>query len=335
MSKLKLIGYNVIVLVTLLFLAEVGLRVIQPEREVYRRIFVSDSTYAKGFGEKDKVWVKDDPDLGWVHQSHSTPSLFVAPEFRDIQYTINNQGFRSAFDFRDSVTNKKKVMLIGDSFLFGMYLEEGKTITNKLDVLSDSTHIFYNVSVPGWGIDQMFIAYLKYVEIIKPDIVILLYIDDDMMRNLHAQRSIGRKKRFRIEKESLVEDDRPPNALERFCWTNQISNRLYTRYLQWYSVQLTKVMFTKIIESEQAYNRESYFIHAPLENHVLEEDTQILFDLEDYVVSEDGNFLQLYDSLVQLSDEQIRSHYIPDDGHFSEKGTDLVSKLIYSEILDP
>ena len=51
-------------------------------------------------------------------------------------------------------------MLLGESFLFGVYLDYNCTLVGFLEQI-DSTNRYYNLGIPGYGIDQMFMTFRK------------------------------------------------------------------------------------------------------------------------------------------------------------------------------
>jgi hypothetical protein len=68
-------------------------------------------------------------------------------------------------------------MVSGDSFTFGALLDDPDTLTYLLQERLGSGHEVYNLASPGWGLDQMYLAYRKFVDRIDPDIVIVVYIE--------------------------------------------------------------------------------------------------------------------------------------------------------------
>ena len=79
-------------------------------------------------------------------------------------------------------------MILGDSFIWGPGVGVEQNLPNLLQTRLKDRYKIFNLSVPGWGIDQMYLAYQQYKDIINPDIVILAFIDRDVNRVLEAYR---------------------------------------------------------------------------------------------------------------------------------------------------
>lgn len=103
---------------------------------------------------------------------------------------INRQGFRDQKDFDrvDLTTNKTRVMILGDSFMWGTGVASSESVPGLLQSWNNDTHFVFNLGVPGWGIDQMYLAYQRYKDKLSPHVVILAFIDDDILRVLESYR---------------------------------------------------------------------------------------------------------------------------------------------------
>jgi hypothetical protein len=104
----------------------------------------------------------------------SFDSLFI----QYVQTPVNSDGFKS-IPFNSSVPNKKKVLLLGDSFTFGHHVTN---ITSGFaDILLSKGYLVYNTGISGADIMQYYLIAKKYIPIIQPDIVILnAYLGNDL-----------------------------------------------------------------------------------------------------------------------------------------------------------
>ena len=115
-----------------------------------------------------------DPLLGWI----------VDP----LRPDINAEGSRQKKDFStvDRSSDRIRVMVLGDSFVWGVNVEAEENLVSHLETeLGDKFDVF-NLSAPGWGFEHMFGAYQKYKARLDPDIVMLAYIKDDILRILRG-----------------------------------------------------------------------------------------------------------------------------------------------------
>ncbi len=83
---------------------------------------------------------------------------------------LNDDGFRS-IRLRQYVTNKKKILLLGDSFTWG---HSAFPISFSFaDELLAKGHVVYNTGVSGADSAQYLALAKKYIPILKPDVVIV------------------------------------------------------------------------------------------------------------------------------------------------------------------
>ena len=94
-----------------------------------------------------------------------------------------------------------RVFMMGDSFLFGLYLEDSLTITHKLNHITPSTIEFINGGVGGSGTGDHLWHLKIFLEKEKLDKVILLLNYDDI------DRMIG-KNLFILKNDLLIESQR-------------------------------------------------------------------------------------------------------------------------------
>jgi hypothetical protein len=79
-------------------------------------------------------------------------------------------------------------MILGDSFMWGAGVSAAESVPGLLQSWARDTRLVFNLGVPGWGIDQMYLAYQRYKDKLNPHIVMLVFIDDDIMRVLQSYR---------------------------------------------------------------------------------------------------------------------------------------------------
>jgi len=140
-------------------------------------------------GHPHAAYARVDPELGWV----SAP----------VGNEVNAAGFRDprAFDAATVAGARRRVVVLGDSFMWGAGIDADQTVPRHLErALGGETTVF-NVSVPGWGLDQMYLAWLRYRDVLRPDVVVVAFIDDDVDRVLmtYRQRERLTKPAFRID----------------------------------------------------------------------------------------------------------------------------------------
>lgn len=156
-------------------------------------------------GRPHADYARIDPELGWV----SAP----------VGNEVNADGFRDprAFDAATAAAARRRIVVLGDSFMWGAGIAADQNVPRRLERdLGDGTAVF-NVSVPGWGLDQMYLAWRRYRDVLRPDVVVVAFIDDDVDRVLMTYRQQERleKPAFRVDGGRLVPRgaDPPPGGV--------------------------------------------------------------------------------------------------------------------------
>ncbi|NOS78165.1 MAG: SGNH/GDSL hydrolase family protein [Nitrospira sp.] len=128
--------------------------------------------------DQSKPYVVPDEDLGWTLGSGRSSQNGL--------YFIGNQGIRTAR--AGEVLNTKprpcRIALVGDSFTFGESVAFEDTWGSALESALQGHCQVLNFGVPGYGVDQMYLRYLRDVRPWHPDIVILAFISDDVARTM-------------------------------------------------------------------------------------------------------------------------------------------------------
>lgn len=129
------------------------------------------------------------PDYGYALQP-STTTEYLYPEDRPRRLTVvsNRRGFRDHREL-DEPDDRPRVLVLGDSFVFGEGVEAGERFTNVLEDL-----LGYRVDsagMTGWGPDLMLRA-LETVEAeAEPDAVLLCMYTHDFRRVHPLYAGIG------------------------------------------------------------------------------------------------------------------------------------------------
>jgi len=98
----------------------------------------------------------------------------------DVSYTINKDGFRGETAFN----NTGGYAVVGDSFSFGLGVNDDETFTSLLNNNSDKT--FYNFSVPGYSTDQQTLLLDKMHSAVDRNVLLVVYLGNDVFDNMRA-----------------------------------------------------------------------------------------------------------------------------------------------------
>lgn len=329
MKMLKILSFNIALFIVLLLVVEFFFRLSYPNYHYYYRTHPGQPDLQEVLSKKNSDWLKIDEDLGWVCQQKNQLH-FPSPPTEGEIYQINKEGFRIPFDLTEIIPEeKKKVLLIGDSFMFGIYLNEQETITAHLNNAKGENYVFYTIAVPAWGVDQMYLAYQKYVDMIQPDQVVLAFIDDDIMRTQEILfHGCGRKPCLKIEDGQLVANNDNPAFWEYFCWNNQIGNRLLVAYYQHKAAKLCEYFFSDIIKREALLGRKPAFIRIPAKVDLDNKVPRSIFSMQELMHRESVPYKELFDPIYNLGKAKYEQYYIPDDGHPTAMGAKMLAREI-------
>lgn len=144
--------------------------------------------------ERVKLWVYD-ALLGWAHTPNQR-ARFNHPDF-SVEVVINSQGMRDT-EYSVKRTTKRRMLVLGDSFAWGFGVEHHERFSELLEGSHADWEII-NASVSGYGTDQEFLLLRERGLFLQPDAVLLLFCENDLGNNVHAEGYWHFKPYFTIE----------------------------------------------------------------------------------------------------------------------------------------
>lgn len=177
----------------------------------------------RGSNRGDRGFWRYEPLRGWGHVPGASGEDFRGgPDRGGVR--INAQGFRGPDFARSKGKGTRRILLLGDSFGFGVGVDEAHTIASRLvdfvnadRELTQGTRVdVLNLSVSGYSTDQQVLTFESEGAILDPDVVILLMCDNDFDGNLEGF-AYGRyyKPRFLLDSGNLRLVDTPAPRAER------------------------------------------------------------------------------------------------------------------------
>lgn len=130
----------------------------------------------------DPGLVHHDPELGWK----LTPNWTGSHRTFDfaVRYAINEAGLRADSPL-PSDRRGKLVAVVGDSFTFGLGVNDDETFVHLLNQRFGGEATFVNFSVPGYSTDQEALLIERDVFKWSPDVLVLaVYVANDLFDNL-------------------------------------------------------------------------------------------------------------------------------------------------------
>jgi hypothetical protein len=231
--------------------------------------------------------------------------------------------------------NVKRIMVLGDSFTFGAGIGDADTLTYLLQERLGSGYEVYNLASPGWGLDQMYLAYHKFADRIDPDNVFVVYIDDDLWRVFESyRRDEGLSKpSFKVAGGRLIsrEGDRP-GALELMARHSMIFNKFYnTQYKHWECQTIVESIFDNFLNETEKRNQKLIVLRYPYKNELLENRRELDFDLESFFRSKGILYLDPYNEMLIAGKKEYTNFYLSireGDSHPTKKGNEFVADFI-------
>jgi hypothetical protein len=299
-------------------------------------------TYPKEYNDKQFEdpnhvvnWSQYSKDFGWVCDTNQRPIKFTNMLYNSgIEYSINDIGFRSnnytQFDC------DKNILVLGDSYVFGVYLNDSETIPFYIQKSISIENRVYNFGMPGWGIDQMYLCYQKYQNVFSPEKIVLIFIEDDIDRVLEAYRYLEgmNKPSFKIENNELLLRDRKERTfIELIFQKSKLLNPFYIWFCKNEAVKITKLIFSSMKNLTKNNNQEFLVFYIPLIEQVLYPNQYEKLIDNEFNENNNINYYDLTEYFEKLSAKSIQDLYLVNDGHLSQKGTEFVAEIITKEII--
>jgi len=157
---------------TLLLVAVIGILLVLVMAEVISRFFFPQ--WAPVTSERAKFW-QFDSTLGWS-QIPNKQAIFNHPDF-STQVAINSLGLRDR-EYSVERNQKKRMLVLGDSYGWGFGVNADEIFTEILEARHPDWEII-NASVSGYGTVQEYLYLQQRGILLKPDLVLVLFNDND------------------------------------------------------------------------------------------------------------------------------------------------------------
>ncbi len=158
-----------------------------------------------------------DPLIGWRMRPGVEFQWSIDGRAND--YVASQDGFRSPYESADLFPRSDDlVVVVGDSFAFGTGVADDSTFRARLERVLTEARV-HNMALPGMGFDQMWDVLRHHAIPLRPDVVVIAFIDADWDRSLTAYRFVEgmTKPTYLREDDGLrlaVPGDAPPPPLK-------------------------------------------------------------------------------------------------------------------------
>ena len=233
----------------------------------------------------------------------------------------NADGFRGP-DLRRRDA-RRRVVVLGDSMIFGMGVEEAERCTERLEA-AEPTWRVDNLGMVGYGPDLM-LRTLEHVGIgLDPDVVVMAIFSHDFYRVMPEAFGVGfAVPRFRLIDSQLATVPYP----ERPLWS-RLALVEGVRYAYWRYTAASFPLNAAILDRYRQLATEHGFVPAvaflPSRNERWDDRRRARW-LRDYAGAHGLPFLDLTAPLRAAGADQV---YLPDDSHWNATGHQVVAEAL-------
>ena len=146
--------------------------------------------------EAEEPLHRHDPDLGWVKVPGAVAQL-ERDEF-SVTIEVNANGQRGPLRSYEKPPGVRRVLLLGDSFAAGYYVEELESIRAVLEerlAPCDAGRVeVLTAGTGGYSTDQEYLEFVGHSRRYAPDVVVLLLFSNDLLFNTQAIGTAGQPK---------------------------------------------------------------------------------------------------------------------------------------------
>lgn len=126
-------------------------------------------------------------------------------------YTTNKYGLRGAvIPIADSY-DKKNIVLLGDSYVFGIGVNDGEEFASILAEKLKQEFNVINMGMGGWGLTQEIRRFYDFGRLYRPSLVVLMFSGNDPGDNLKNKVTIVENGKFKFQ-----DSNNPVNWIKKY-----------------------------------------------------------------------------------------------------------------------
>jgi len=262
-----------------------------------------------------------DPQTGWKMRPNNTFQWVREKITND--YRSNSQGFRSDRDFNPASPGFK-MAFVGDSYTFGSGVAYEQTFASLLENQA-SGRVAWDFAMPGFGIDQAWLATRYQILPNHPDLLVVGIVDADFERSQISFRGVV-KPVFRVVNGRLEEKKlSSPTRWQTYLYDNVRLWSMYMHAKQWmgrhYGIgeywTLNQAILDTLREDCRKAGVPVLFLYIPTKEF------RAFPALRQYMRRTGAEYIDLTEA--RSSPQGI---YLPHDGHFNPAGHRYMAGLI-------
>ena len=299
---------------------------------------------ADGFAGESKN-CEYDADLGWA----LAPNLAVDPYRRPgTTFTTDSRGFRGVVETTTEVPEGSfRVVCIGDSFTLGFGVGDHETFPHHLGALGPGIDVV-NMGVSGYGVDQIYLSYLKRGAEIDANLLLYCVIEDDFRRMMFDRFGDNYSKPWLelIDGELAIRNvpvpevgrsSRGASRLREFVGRLGVGRLIPKRSLEerWSASEaVAEFLFSDLAARCRARDMGFALVLLPTHEEVTKGFAPKSRWLADVAREAEFHFLDLTPDLVRLEPDQVPLHFRlrAGDRHYTGRGNKLVARTLLERL---
>ena len=284
-----------------------------------------------------------DYQVGWVNTKNRRAVDRYGP---NKNATHNTLGLRATREYTTAIpAGHYRIIFLGDSFTYGVGAGDAGTYPAQLETLAPTIEAV-NMGVVGYGIDQMYLLYMRERGRLNTNLLVLAFIGDDLRRmKLTAFLTQNPKPRLFLSRDGLTITNVPVptwGLAARTGWLEQFPNSLvlvqilrsvYDMFIQDYDpLPVAERVFAELSNAAAKNHQRFAVVYLPAKTD-LESDRQspAARQLQDSAVRDHIPFFDLTSSFKEAMTRQSVPLF-GKDVHYSEAGYRLVAELLLNEL---
>jgi hypothetical protein len=276
-----------------------------------------------------------DPVLGWSPK----------PGYRSADIRINSRAARADREYRQENTSEfYRIVAVGDSFTWGEGVANEDTFVAQLEKIIPGAEVI-NLGVHGFGTDQQLLRLKRDGLAYSPDVVILVFFEGNITRNVLAFRDFG-KPRYKVENNELVLLNQPVPTRENYrrmdvelpgfwigklasnAWTNIVrQTKLYPPLQEWERWIVTREILNEARRASESAGAQFLLGYIPDSESVAPGDLDRI--MAEWAAASGTHFINFGDVYRARPSAEWEQIY---QGHLTPHGNRLTAESIAAEL---
>jgi lysophospholipase L1-like esterase len=284
-----------------------------------------------------------DSQLGWVNMKNRRAVDRYGP---NNTVTHNALGLRATKEYTAAIPpGRYRIIFLGDSFTYGVEVGDAGTFPAQLESLAPSIEAV-NMAVTGYGVDQMYLLYMREGGRLDTNLLVLAFIGDDLRRmKLTAFLTQNPKPRLFLSEDRLTVANVPVptwGLAARTGWIEEFPNSLasvqiirsvYDLFVQNYDpLPVAERVFADLNNVAAQRHERFAVVYLPAKTDVASDrQSPAAKQLQDSAARDHIPFFDLTSSFK----EALAREGVPLFGkgvHYSEAGYKVIAELLLNEL---